>query len=152
VDYDCLKNDARTYGDQSETGGDFRVSYESLIDEDGQDHLYFIRVKDGPVKIGRARDAWKRLRGLQCACPYDLQMVGILRGGGGYEACFHANLEQHRLRGEWFEWVDVVERVIRAALNGGRWRSVFGIEEPEDFDWRDGSPLYEPMEKRHVST
>lgn len=46
MDYASALNETRTNAEQSETEGDLRISFES-------DALYFIRVKDGPVKIGR---------------------------------------------------------------------------------------------------
>jgi hypothetical protein len=142
VDYDSASHETRTNAEHSETGSDFRVSFESLAAPASGD-LYFIRVQDGPVKIGRSADVQKRLRMLQCACPYDLELVGVLRNGGACEATFHANLDEYRMRGEWFRWEGAVCAAVEAALHDGRWRTVFGFSEPADEDWWTGSPLYE---------
>lgn len=141
MDYDSGLHETRTDGEHSETPADFRVSYESLASGDVDD-LYFIRVKDGPVKIGRSANVQKRLRMLQCACPYDLLLVGVLRCGGDCEPSFHANLDAYRMRGEWFRWDGLVVQAVEATLSDGRWRTVFGLTEWMDEDWRTGSPLY----------
>lgn len=107
------------------------------------DHLYFIRVKDGPVKIGRAGDVHKRLKTLQTASPYELVLVGVSENEGFCEGAFHMNLWDHHLRGEWFEWTGKVAEAVEAAVTTGKWRTVFGHDEPpSEDDWRDGSPLY----------
>lgn len=106
------------------------------------DDLYFIRVKDGPVKIGRTGDVKTRLACFQVACPYELELVGIVSDGGHYETTFHFKLEAHRMRGEWFAWTDEVAGMIEAALDSEKWVSVLGFQPLKAEAWWEGSPLY----------
>ena len=108
------------------------------------DHLYFIRVKDGPVKIGRAGNVQRRLKHLQIGCPYELILVGTVEHGGSWEWVFHAKLFRDCIRGEWFEWTRRVERMVGYALDPVRWRTKLKLPEPKDesFEWRLDSPLY----------
>jgi hypothetical protein len=111
------------------------------------DSLYFIRVIDGPVKIGRSVDAVRRLQHLQSACPYELTLMGTLPGDGEGECNWHNRYAKHRLRGEWFALIPRLRADINFALNGGDWRKRFGLDRPppSDADWRIGSPLYEAL-------
>lgn len=105
--------------------------------------LYFIRVKDGPVKIGQAADVQRRLRGFQVGSPYELILVGVVKDAGMYESDIHTRLWEHRIRGEWFEWNRAVEKAVNAALDPEKWRKVLRLPDPEpERDWRIGSPLY----------
>jgi hypothetical protein len=70
------------------------------------DHLYFIQCGDGgPIKIGVSFDPFVRLRTLQTAAPYPLQLLhssGPLLDAPGYEARLHKRYAAIRLHGEWF--------------------------------------------------
>lgn len=107
------------------------------------EHLYFIRFPDGPVKIGRSATPKFRLKTLQCGSPYELKLLGVVEGGGEHEIVFHRKLGAYHIRGEWYEWEPPVVAAVEAALGDGRWRTVFGIPEPDDLEyWFVGSPLY----------
>lgn len=68
------------------------------------DDLYFIQSEyGGLIKIGRARDVAARLATLQTGCPEPLQVVGIIREGGRFEAQIHNHFHMLRVRGEWFD-------------------------------------------------
>ena len=107
------------------------------------DDLYFIQVKDGPVKIGRTRlDPLRRMALLQVGCPYELLLLGTIAGEGDAELLIHMHLEEYRMRGEWFEWSEEVANLVRDLLAGKDWRSVVGPR------WYKGSPLFQPLPKR----
>jgi hypothetical protein len=67
--------------------------------------IYFIQAgDDGPVKIGLARDVWKRLSNLQTGVPTRLRLLGIIDGSAQKEKLLHRQFAAHRLRGEWFSF------------------------------------------------
>jgi hypothetical protein len=65
--------------------------------------VYLIRQGlTGPVKIGVANDAVKRLRQLQTNQPIVLRIVRLLEGDRAEEAALHQRFQGQRLKGEWF--------------------------------------------------
>lgn len=65
--------------------------------------VYFIRAgEDGPVKIGVAKDAAKRLAALQTASHVPLKIIRLVRGGRDVEAALHVQFAHLRQHGEWF--------------------------------------------------
>jgi hypothetical protein len=62
----------------------------------------------GPVKVGISNNVSARLRGLQTACPYPLQLVHAFLApdrtiAKSVESAFHHVLREHRTSGEWFD-------------------------------------------------
>jgi hypothetical protein len=140
--FDSDLHDPRTNADQSETGGNLRVSFAS---KQGA-HLYFIKMEGSrPVKIGRANQPDVRLATLQVASPYRLKLLGVIPDCGPHEYDFHYYLRADRMLGEWFKWSRMVERTIKLALAGGDWQSLIKERHrrtgPDG--WWTGSPLYE---------
>lgn len=81
-----------------------RVEYNPRERYVDQDVVYFIQAgMDGPIKIGFARDPWKRLEELQPGNPYALYLRATLPGGRRTEAKLHQRFAHLRLVGEWFE-------------------------------------------------
>lgn len=64
--------------------------------------VYFIRDENGLVKIGHARDPWRRLQDLQVAAPSALSIIRVVQGGAKVEAWFHKKFASAHVRGEWF--------------------------------------------------
>lgn len=65
--------------------------------------VYFIQLGDnGPIKIGSARDARKRVASIQCAHPERIRLLAITDGGHPEEGELHRRFAEYRLRGEWF--------------------------------------------------
>ena len=61
--------------------------------------IYFIQMgDDGPIKIGRADSAPRRIAGLQVGNPVELKLVGVLPE----ELELHCEFADLALRGEWF--------------------------------------------------
>ena len=67
----------RTFGDRPSGGG-----------------VYFVLSGDDHVKIGRARDACRRLVGLQIGCPTPLWLVAVVPGGRAREKQLHERFAQ----------------------------------------------------------
>lgn len=78
--------------------------------------VYFARHGvDGPIKIGRAYDPHKRVRGLSVGSPIGLVLIGAVLSARAdeEEAEIHARLDAHCIRGEWFTAGAVQEEMER---------------------------------------
>lgn len=84
--------------------------------------IYFVssnEVPDFPVKIGISDIAvTARLQGLQCACPFELEVLASMRGTAAGEAELHRRFKPSLIRGEWFrrtpELMATIERIKSA--------------------------------------
>ena len=78
--------------------------------------VYFVQAgPGGPVKIGRAKDVDKRMAGLQTACPYRLQLLGVIECDhvSSYEAELHERFAELRIdRSEWFNWAPAIADTV----------------------------------------
>lgn len=85
---------------------------------DGPD-LYFIVSAGGPIKIGVSSDVEGRLRTLQTAHPYKLEVACVIEGGWELEPHYHARFAEHRLHGEWFSpHQDITDEIERLCAQG----------------------------------
>lgn len=67
-------------------------------------YTYIIRAgEDGPIKIGKAFNPEERLAELQTGAWQELSLLHVLPGYGATETMLHRHLEDHRIRGEWFD-------------------------------------------------
>lgn len=68
-------------------------------------NVYFVGDEyDSPIKVGWTRGAVaNRIRELQCGCWVTLVCHGVVRGVDDDEKLIHRELDDYRLRGEWFE-------------------------------------------------
>ncbi len=102
--------------------------------------VYFIQVgADGPIKIGYSRtDPLRRMGQLRAGCPWELRLVGAIRGTKFDEKRLHEKFSQFKLRQEWFcPDVDIREILFLPALRyrrrtlrlivQSRWRDQFLI-------------------------
>lgn len=70
---------------------------------DVQGWVYFIRSEQGgPIKIGWARDAERRLKDMQAVNPFRLKIMARLPGTIYDEKQFHEEFAANRVHGEWF--------------------------------------------------
>lgn len=65
-------------------------------------YVYFIQMENGPIKIGRAKDPYRRLIDLQVGSPYGLHLLYFFPGGAKSEAETKRTLTNEKIRGEWF--------------------------------------------------
>ena len=64
--------------------------------------VYLIQAgENGPIKIGRAVDPERRLRGLQCAHYETLTLRRVWPGDWAEEVALHRAFADFRIRGEW---------------------------------------------------
>lgn len=75
--------------------------------------IYFIGPKDGPIKIGKAKNVKARLSGIQTGHPEDLYVWGVMLANERVESALHNKFKHLSLRGEWFrrdkELIDFIE-------------------------------------------
>jgi len=91
-------------------------------------NVYFIVTngcKPRMLKIGKARDAEARLVDLQCACPYELELRGVLkcsseRHAFAAEKNLHSAFRRFHHRGEWFFYPLEVKYAVDSILQDGR--------------------------------
>lgn len=75
--------------------------------------IYFIQPADQPfIKVGRTRDLWPRLCGLQTGNPHQLELLFVIEGDEERENEIHLALSRHSVRGEWFRMNDDVRRAL----------------------------------------
>lgn len=155
MDYSGVENETRSNAEQSETGDDFRVSYESV---NRRDDLYFVRAGDA-LKIGRTINIVNRLGKMQADSHEEVDCLLLLRGLGYQEATWHRAFADERIRGEWFTWSPEVEKAFQCLRAGGCWwehlfppfdmiaeATVAHLDDPDEFedaywscveDWRE---------------
>lgn len=83
------------------------------------------------VKLGFSTNVPKRLKSLQTACPYDLEVLATWPGIKANEKALHLKFAQYRRSGEWFEvgdWLPVLLREI-ATLDDGKQATSFMIDD-----------------------
>jgi hypothetical protein len=106
VDYSSTKNETRSNAEQSETGDDFRVNYES------QSYVYFLGAENGLVKIGFASNYNERMGKLSAGSPVPLIPLAAVRGGRGEENAYHARFKKWKHHREWYYLTDELEEEI----------------------------------------
>jgi mRNA-degrading endonuclease YafQ of YafQ-DinJ toxin-antitoxin module len=77
-------------------------------------YVYFLQSEiGGPIKIGTAINAKKRLKEIQAVNPYKIEIVALIRGSYKEEKKFHKSFKEHRLHGEWFEPVESLNKLVK---------------------------------------
>lgn len=78
--------------------------------------VYLIASGRNIIKVGKADDVRKRVRGLQTASPFEMQVFHTIEAStehvGALEKLIHKRLKRYHLRGEWFR----VERQTAVAI------------------------------------
>lgn len=65
--------------------------------------IYLVAARSLAIcKIGYAVNAENRLRVIQTASPFDLDLVAVREGGRLLEAAVHRAAREHRIKREWF--------------------------------------------------
>jgi hypothetical protein len=114
------------------------VSLEDEL-ENSRDYVYFVSYQDGPIKIGRAINVKKRLKGLQTSHPEKLHVLGVIRSEikSDTESALHAKFDHLRLRGEWFRRSDELLSYIMAARDMSLYPDAEALREPEIVDVKE---------------
>lgn len=119
------------------------VPYLRLVDPKEAPHkpegyVYFIQLDNaGPIKIGRAKNPIKRLKGLQTAAHKQLRLLAVIPGNSTTEKELHREFRDLRIGGEWFRAESILLAKIRELLGRKKlpaWRSAQMVME-EDASW-----------------
>lgn len=78
--------------------------------------VYLIASGRNIIKVGKADDVRKRVRGLQTASPFEMQIFHTIEVSsehvGALEKLIHKRLKRYHLRGEWF----CIERALAVSI------------------------------------
>lgn len=81
--------------------------------------IYAIRaVGTEYIKFGKANSVGKRLKGLETACPFELEVCAVADWPDGAELAVHLYLYNDRERGEWFRDGPMAREVMTWMVNG----------------------------------
>jgi hypothetical protein len=88
--------------------------------------VYFIQAGEaGPIKIGSAGEPEEALRKHQTSNAEELVLLGFCAGGFSREFALHAELVEHRQRGEWYRPTpEVLAAIARCLEPDDDWDSV----------------------------
>ena len=75
-------------------------------------YIYFIQSREGHIKIGFTKDVRKRFMQLQRNNSQELVLLGVMEGDMMQERFLHDAFEKWRVRGEWYESVEPINRYI----------------------------------------
>lgn len=88
--------------------------YNHILSSSFTDHLYLIT--DGKyIKIGKSKDVERRLGELQVTSPYELKILEVVPHRGCYEYILHQYFKKLNVRGEWFEYSELIIDFIKKA-------------------------------------
>lgn len=79
-----------------------------------QDDVYILKA--GPfIKVGISSALTSRLSVIQTGCPYPVELVRTIIGGGGryLEGILHQQLSEHHSHGEWFHYNDATQEILK---------------------------------------
>ncbi len=89
---------------------------------------YFIQeISGGLIKIGGSDNPSKRRDRIQCNCPNELIIIGLLKGD--YEKELHIKFKEYNIHHEWFE-PELVLKYIKEMYEEGRMESEDRIYNP----------------------
>jgi hypothetical protein len=79
-------------------------------------HIYFVQCSRF-VKVGYSGNPARRLLGLQIGNPYELKLLGTVRGSQSGEEALHELLRKYHHKFEWFRLVPRLSTAIRELCN-----------------------------------
>ena len=81
---------------------------------DKKDNIYFIKAHTvNKLKVGTSINPEKRLKGLQTANPYKLELIAYYPGGKIVENKIFKDLEKYHVRGEWYQYCAETKEYIK---------------------------------------
>ena len=86
-----------------------------MMEEEG--FVYFIQAADGPIKIGFSVEPTIRFVALQSSHATKLTMLGAIHGTQVTEKTIHSELNNARIRGEWFRPTAEVLRYVASTMS-----------------------------------
>lgn len=81
----------------------------------GKQSVYFaLAERSNRVKIGYAKNVFKRIRVLQTGCPERIKLILIFVGyGRGMEKLLHERFSRYRVSGEWFVYSQSIQQFVK---------------------------------------
>ena len=107
-----------SYNDKIVTPSGRTLSCDGKIIRNKTEFIYFIFNADSnALKIGKAKNVYKRMKSLQTATPAYLKLIKAIDAKAGKEAkeieqSLHKQFEHLRLLGEWFKFNDELQEFI----------------------------------------
>ncbi len=108
-----------SYKDKIVTPGGRTLSSDGKTIRNNTEFIYFIFNADSnAIKIGKAKNVYKRMKSLQTATPAYLKLLKIIDEKAGKEArdteqSLHRQFKHLKLLGEWFKFNDELQEFIR---------------------------------------
>lgn len=65
------------------------------------------------IKIGWTKQIGKRLKELDTGCPHELEILATADWPSGAETALHRYLQEHNVKGEWFQFSEKTEQAIK---------------------------------------
>lgn len=103
-------------------------------------NVYFIQVgTDGPIKIGFTKAVpADRMEELQCGCPWELRLIGFIRGTKTNEKFLHDHrFSQFKMRREWFS-AEILADIHQILASDNPWPTL-DLNPVDLAIWRAGS-------------
>jgi hypothetical protein len=82
--------------------------------------IYFVQAASGPIKIGMAKNAERRVRALRTSSHEPLTLLASFSGEPAIERALHRRFASLRLSGEWFRPEPELLRLIDGIRRGER--------------------------------
>lgn len=80
----------------------------------GRSVVYMVGVEGEPfIKVGFASELSSRMVGMQVGSPKKLLVLAVFPGCKKAEAMFHRELQDHHVRGEWFDYAAARDLALR---------------------------------------
>lgn len=76
--------------------------------------IYFLKSREGFIKIGTSMNVSSRINSLQTSNPTELKVKAILDGSYKTEKGLHELFNHIRYRGEWFKYNDEMRYYLKA--------------------------------------
>lgn len=89
---------------------------DTRLTDEWRGYVYFIvNQSASKVKIGYSKNPWARVKDLQVGNSDQLLLAAMVRTTDPSEKKLHAELEEYRVGGEWFEMSSLIDALIKAA-------------------------------------
>lgn len=107
----------------------------------GMDVVYMVGIEGEPyIKIGFASELSSRMINMQVSSPKKLMVLAVFAGDQVTESLLHRELQEHHVRGEWFDYDEAKALAARLGVSG-LLRERLGVRDvvcrfiPEGYHW-----------------
>lgn len=69
------------------------------------------------IKVGFASELSSRMIGMQVSSPKKLMVLAVFAGDRNTEAMLHRELQEHHVRGEWFDYDEAKALAVRIGVS-----------------------------------